>query len=71
YVKPPPRAVGSIACLIANELALAEVCHRWLCLRRRDLPWWSVAPLLMPESATEERRALDARLPAAHVHAPL
>ena len=112
-----PDAFGSIAFLIASELALAEVCHRWLCLRRRDLPWKIVALnllgsitfgvsavaslvepasgqpvsahvanagtsiggacfllgalLLMPESASAERRALDARLPTAHVHASL
>jgi YrhK-like protein len=38
-----PDAFGSIAFLISSALAFAEVCHRWLCLRRRSLSWWIVA----------------------------
>jgi YrhK-like protein len=38
-----PDAFGSIAFLIASELAFAEVCHRWICVRRRTLPWRIVA----------------------------
>ncbi len=38
-----PDAFGSIAFLIASELAFAEVCHRWICWRRRTLPWKIVA----------------------------
>lgn len=38
-----PDAFGSIAFLIASELALAEVCHRWICLRCRTLGWRIVA----------------------------
>ena len=35
--------VRSIAFLIASQLAFAEVCHRWFCLRCRSLEWWIVA----------------------------
>jgi hypothetical protein len=38
-----PDVFGSIAFLIASELAFAEVCHRWVCVRRRSLPWYIVA----------------------------
>jgi hypothetical protein len=38
-----PDSFGSIAFLIASELAFAEVCHRWACVRRRSLSWWIVA----------------------------
>jgi YrhK-like protein len=38
-----PDAFGSIAFLISSELAYAEVCHRWVCFRRRDLSWRIVA----------------------------
>lgn len=38
-----PDALGSICFLISSELAYAEVCHRWLCLRLRSLPWRIVA----------------------------
>jgi hypothetical protein len=38
-----PDAFGSIAFLISSALAFAEVCHRWLCMRRRSLSWWIVA----------------------------
>lgn len=38
-----PDAFGSIAFLIASQLAFAEVCHRWFCLRCRSLEWWIVA----------------------------
>jgi hypothetical protein len=34
-----PDAVGSICFLLSSELAYAEVCHRWVCLRCRSLPW--------------------------------
>ncbi len=27
----------------SSELAYAEVCHRWVCLRSRSLPWRIVA----------------------------
>jgi YrhK-like protein len=38
-----PDAFGSIAFLIASELAFAEVCHRWICWRNRALSWKIVA----------------------------
>jgi hypothetical protein len=38
-----PDAFGSICFLISSELAYAEVCHRWICLRMRSLPWRIVA----------------------------
>jgi len=38
-----PDAFGSIAFLIASELAFAEVCHRWVCWRDRTLSWKIVA----------------------------
>lgn len=38
-----PDAFGSIAFLIASELAYAEVCHRWICFRHRTLTWKIVA----------------------------
>ena len=38
-----PDVFGSIAFLISSELAFAEVCHRWVCWRRRGLPWKIVA----------------------------
>ena len=38
-----PDVLGSICFLIASELAYAEVCHRWVCLRNRTLSWWIVA----------------------------
>jgi hypothetical protein len=38
-----PDAFGSIAFLVASELAFAEVCHRWLCIYHRSLSWWIVA----------------------------
>ena len=38
-----PDAVGSICFLVSSELAYAEVCNRWICLRRRSLSWWIVA----------------------------
>jgi uncharacterized membrane protein YgdD (TMEM256/DUF423 family) len=28
---------------VSSALAFAEVCHRWVCLRRRSLSWWIVA----------------------------
>jgi YrhK-like protein len=38
-----PDALGSICFLVSSELAYAEVCHRWLCLRGRSLSWRIVA----------------------------
>jgi len=38
-----PDALGSICFLVSSELAYAEVCHRWVCLRKRSLSWWIVA----------------------------
>jgi hypothetical protein len=38
-----PDAFGSIPFLVSSGLALAEVCHRWVCVRRRSLSWWIVA----------------------------
>jgi len=38
-----PDAVGSIAFLVSSELAYAEVCHRWVCFKRRSLSWRIVA----------------------------
>jgi len=34
-----PDALGSICFLVSSELAYAEVCHRWLCLKLRSLSW--------------------------------
>lgn len=34
-----PDIFGSVAFLISSQLAFAEVCHRWFCLRSRTLPW--------------------------------
>ena len=38
-----PDALGSVAFLISSELAFAEVCHRWVCLKGRPLSWKIVA----------------------------
>lgn len=38
-----PDVFGSICFLVSSELAYAQVCHRWLCLRARSLSWWIVA----------------------------
>jgi hypothetical protein len=38
-----PDAAGSICFLLSSELAYAEVCHRWFCLRGRSLSWRIVA----------------------------
>ncbi len=38
-----PDALGSICFLLSSELAYAEVCHRWVCLRLRSLSWRIVA----------------------------
>jgi hypothetical protein len=38
-----PSAVGAIAFLVSSQLAYAETCHRWFCLRNRSLPWRIVA----------------------------
>jgi hypothetical protein len=42
-----PDVFGSICFLLSSELAYAEVCHRWVCLRRRSLSWRIVALNLM------------------------
>jgi YrhK-like protein len=34
-----PDVFGSICFLLSSELAYAEVCHRWGCLRMRSLSW--------------------------------
>lgn len=34
-----PDAFGSICFLLSSELAYAEVCHRWVCLKLRSLSW--------------------------------
>ena len=34
-----PDVFGSICFLVSSELAYAEVCHRWFCLRPRSLSW--------------------------------
>jgi hypothetical protein len=34
-----PDSLGSICFLLSSELAYAEVCHRWVCLKLRSLPW--------------------------------
>jgi hypothetical protein len=38
-----PDAFGSICFLVSSELAFAEVCHRWVCLKLRSLSWRIVA----------------------------
>lgn len=38
-----PDALGSICFLLASELAFAEVCHGWVCLRCDSLSWRIVA----------------------------
>src|SRR3954468_16839462 len=38
-----PDAFGSICFLVASELAFAEVCGRWVCLRGRSSAWRIVA----------------------------
>jgi hypothetical protein len=38
-----PDVFGSICFLVSSELAYAEVCHRWLCLRGHSLAWRIVA----------------------------
>jgi len=34
-----PDALGSVCFLGSSELAYAEVCHRWVCLKLRSLSW--------------------------------
>ena len=34
-----PDVFGSVCFLVSSELAYAEVCHRWVCLRARSLSW--------------------------------
>ncbi len=34
-----PDSLGSICFLLSSELAYAEVCHRWVCLKLRSLSW--------------------------------
>ena len=38
-----PDLVGCAMFLISGHLALAEVCHGGLCVRRQDLGWWIAA----------------------------
>lgn len=38
-----PDVLGSICFLLSSELAYAEVCHRWVCLRLRSLSFSIVA----------------------------
>jgi YrhK-like protein len=38
-----PDVFGSVCFLVSSELAYAEVCHRWVCLRARSLSWRIVA----------------------------
>ena len=38
-----PDLVGCTMFLISGHLALAEICHRRLCVQRRDLGWWIAA----------------------------
>jgi hypothetical protein len=38
-----PDVFGSICFLVSSELAYAEVCHRWICLRGGSLAWRIVA----------------------------
>jgi YrhK-like protein len=38
-----PDVFGSACFLISSELAFAEVCHRWIGVRRDSLPWRIVA----------------------------
>lgn len=38
-----PDVLGSICFLLSSELAYAEVCHHWVCLRLRSLSWRIVA----------------------------
>jgi hypothetical protein len=38
-----PDIVGCAMFLISGHLALAEICHGRLCVRRRDLGWWIAA----------------------------
>jgi hypothetical protein len=38
-----PDAFGSVCFLVASELALAEVCHRWVCAKNRTQEWWIAA----------------------------
>jgi hypothetical protein len=52
-----PDAFGSIAFLIASELAFAEVCHRWICFRNRTLTWKIVALNMLGSIAISARIA--------------
>jgi hypothetical protein len=38
-----PDVFGSLCFLVSSELAYAEVCHHWICLRCRSLSWRIVA----------------------------
>ncbi len=38
-----PDVFGSICFLVASELALAEVCHRWFAVLAHSMSWWIVA----------------------------
>jgi hypothetical protein len=37
-----PDMIGCTLFLVSGQLAIAEVCHRGLCWRSRDLGWWIV-----------------------------
>jgi hypothetical protein len=41
-----PDALGSVCFLVASEMALFQVCGRWVCLRGRS-PAWRIAALNM------------------------
>ncbi len=38
-----PDIIGCLLFLISGQLAVAEICHRWFCLRVRGLGWWIAA----------------------------
>ncbi len=38
-----PDIIGCLLFLISGQLAFAELCHRWFCLKARSLGWWIVA----------------------------
>jgi multisubunit Na+/H+ antiporter MnhF subunit len=46
-----PDVFGSICFLVASELAFAEVCGRWFCIRGRSLSWRIVALNLLGSAA--------------------
>ena len=42
-----PDVFGSVCFLVSSQLAYAEVCHRWVCVRARSLSWRIVAVNLL------------------------